>query len=36
MHERIIAACEAGDAGLAARLTEQNWANLAVLLQEKS
>lgn len=36
MHERIIAACEAADAGLAARLAEQNWANLAVLLQEKS
>jgi DNA-binding GntR family transcriptional regulator len=35
MHERIIAACEARDAGLAAGLAEQNWANLAVLLQEK-
>jgi len=34
MHERIIAACEAGDATLAAELAEQNWANLAVLLKE--
>jgi DNA-binding GntR family transcriptional regulator len=36
MHERIIAACEARDAALAAGLAEQNWANLAVLLQEKN
>jgi DNA-binding GntR family transcriptional regulator len=35
MHERIIAACQAGDATLAAGLAEQNWANLAVLLEEK-
>ena len=35
MHDRIIAACEAGDATLAARLAEENWANLAVLLKEK-
>ena len=36
MHERIIAACEAGDAALAAELAERNWANLTVLLQEKN
>ena len=36
MHDRIIAACEAGNADLAGTLAEQNWANLAVLLQEKS
>lgn len=36
MHERIIAACEAGDAVTAAELAEQNWANLAILLEEKS
>jgi DNA-binding GntR family transcriptional regulator len=35
MHERIIAACEAGDAGGAAELAERNWANLAVLLDEE-
>ncbi len=34
MHDRIIAACEAGDAGRAAELAEQNWANLAVLMKE--
>lgn len=34
MHERIIAACETGDATLAAELAERNWANLAVLLEE--
>jgi DNA-binding GntR family transcriptional regulator len=33
MHERIIAACEAGNANLAGTLAEQNWA--AALLQEK-
>ncbi|CAM3557142.1 GntR family transcriptional regulator [Kibdelosporangium persicum] len=36
MHERIIAACEAGDASLAADLAERNWATLAVLLKEKT
>ncbi len=36
MHERIIAACEAGDAALAADLAEQNWANLAVMIEEKT
>lgn len=36
MHDRIIAACVAGDATSAAELAEQNWANLAVLLEEKS
>lgn len=36
MHDRIIAACEAGDATLAAELAERNWANLAVLLEEKN
>jgi DNA-binding GntR family transcriptional regulator len=36
MHDRIIAACAAGDAVLAADLAEQNWANLAVLLEEKN
>lgn len=35
MHDRIITACEAGDAALAADLAERNWANLAVLLEEK-
>lgn len=35
MHERIIAACAAGDATLAAELAERNWANLAVLLEEE-
>jgi DNA-binding GntR family transcriptional regulator len=35
MHERIIAACAAGDAARAAGLAERNWANLAVLLAEK-
>ena len=35
MHERIIAACEAGDATAAAELAERNWANLAVLMEEK-
>lgn len=34
-HERIIAACAAGDAELAAGLAERNWANLAVLLEEE-
>lgn len=36
MHERIIAACEAGEAERAGALAEQNWANLAVLLEGKS
>jgi len=36
MHDRIIAACAAGDATGAAELAEQNWANLAVLLEEKN
>lgn len=36
MHERITAACAAGDADRAASLAEQNWANLAALMEEKS
>ncbi|ONI79259.1 GntR family transcriptional regulator [Actinosynnema sp. ALI-1.44] len=35
MHERIIAACEAGDVAEAADLAERNWATLAALLREK-
>jgi DNA-binding GntR family transcriptional regulator len=34
MHARIIAACEAGYADLAAALAEDNWANLATLMDE--
>lgn len=34
-HERIVAACEAGDATLAAEPAEWNRANPAVLLEEK-
>lgn len=36
MHERIIAACEAGDAAGASDLAERNWATLAALLRDKS
>jgi DNA-binding GntR family transcriptional regulator len=35
MHEEIIAACAAGDADLAARLVERNWATLTDLFEEK-
>lgn len=31
-HERIISACESGDAGTAARLADENWANLGELI----
>ena len=34
MHEEIVAACEAGDGDLAARLTERNWATLAAELAD--
>jgi DNA-binding GntR family transcriptional regulator len=34
MHARIIAACEAGYADLAAALAEENWANLSTLMHE--
>jgi DNA-binding GntR family transcriptional regulator len=34
MHERIIAAAQAGDADRAAALVETNWGNLAALLEE--
>jgi DNA-binding GntR family transcriptional regulator len=36
MHERIIAACAARDADLAAELAEKNWANLSTLMEDKS
>jgi DNA-binding GntR family transcriptional regulator len=35
MHERIIAACQAGDVDRAAALAEENWANLARVMEEK-
>ncbi|TCO48131.1 GntR family transcriptional regulator [Actinocrispum wychmicini] len=35
MHERIIAACEAGEVDRAAALAEENWANLATILEEQ-
>jgi len=35
MHERIIAACEAGDIGHAAALAEENWANLAKTVEDQ-
>jgi DNA-binding GntR family transcriptional regulator len=34
MHERIIAAAQAGDVDLAVALAEVNWGNLAALLEE--
>ncbi|MEU5692671.1 GntR family transcriptional regulator [Actinosynnema sp. NPDC020468] len=34
MHEEIVTACAAGDADLAGRLTERNWATLTALLEE--
>jgi DNA-binding GntR family transcriptional regulator len=34
MHEEIVAACEARDGDLAARLTERNWATLAAELAD--
>jgi DNA-binding GntR family transcriptional regulator len=36
MHERIIAAGQDGNAGLAATLAEVNWANLSALMEEKT
>jgi DNA-binding GntR family transcriptional regulator len=36
MHERIIAACQAGAADLAAVLAEENWANLSTLMEERT